>query len=81
MGGPFFIRLRLKQKRGRYVGFMDRAKLFPVAQCVVRGPRLGQHLGSFYGSRPPLSRNDGGQKDQGTDECDSEHRLRALRCS
>ena len=79
MGGPFFIRLRLKQKRGRYVGFMDRAKLFPVAQCVVRGPRLGNTLVLFMGVAP-LSRNDGGQKDQGTDECNSEHRLRALRC-
>ncbi len=28
-----------------------------------------------------LSWDNGGQKDQGTDECDSKHRLRALHCS
>ena len=30
---------------------------------------------------PSPSRDYGGQKDQGTHECDCEHRLRALRCS
>jgi hypothetical protein len=27
---------------------MDRAKLLDLSQCVVRGPRLGQHLGPFF---------------------------------
>ena len=44
MSDPFL----LKQKRDRHVGFMDHAKLLDLSQCVVRGPRLGQHLGPFF---------------------------------
>src|SRR6186713_1469701 len=50
VGGPFSFHLdrRLQQKRDRYVSLMDRAKLLDLSQCVVQGPRLGQHLGPFF---------------------------------
>ena len=58
LGGPFSSRQGLKQKRNRHVGFMDRAEHPNLSQCVVRGPRLVEHLGPFYwlSSREKLKR-------------------------
>ena len=60
VGGPFSFHLdrRLQQKRDRHVSVMDRAALLDLSQCVVQGPRLGQHLGPFLTLRPQMQKRD-----------------------